>query len=274
MTWSFRSVLNVNVAFTRVARPLPARKSMTSPRLFSAVRLRPDTEIALGSGQARYVGRVLRLGQGDRLTVFDGRGGEFAATIACVTKQGLRLRVGEHRAGDRESPLRITLVQGVSRGDKMDVVVQKATELGVERITPVLTEFSVVKLDERRAAKRCEHWEKIARSACEQCHRNVVPVVDTPQPLVEWFGANASAGHLQLILRPDAAVRLPGVKFAGERLTLLVGPEGGFSAAEYERAAAAGLTDASLGPRIMRTETAALAAVSVAQASWGDLRAS
>jgi 16S rRNA (uracil1498-N3)-methyltransferase len=156
----------------------------------------------------------------------------------------------------------------------MDIVVQKATELGVQRISPVLTDFSVVKLEPDRAAKRRDHWQKIAQSACEQCRRNIVPAIDAPQSLLEWFGDNTGSDKPQLILRADARDSMPAIDMPGSDLTILIGPEGGFSEAEYERATVAGLKAVRLGPRIMRTETAALAAISIAQATWGDYRAS
>jgi 16S rRNA (uracil1498-N3)-methyltransferase len=154
----------------------------------------------------------------------------------------------------------------------MDLVIQKATELGVHRISPVLTDFSVVKLEPERAAKRRDHWQKVAQSACEQCQRNIVPDIDPPQSLLDWFGNNAGSDQPQLILRADAADAMPAIELPGNDLTMLVGPEGGFSEAEYERATVAGLKAVRLGPRIMRTETAALAALSIAQATWGDCR--
>jgi len=243
---------------------------MSPPRLFSTVALRPDTDIVLGAEQARYVGRVLRLRPGDELIVFDGSGGEYAATLGSVSKQALNLAVGKCNDRDVESPLRIRLVQGVSKGEKMDLVVQKATELGVARISPVLTDFSVVKLAAERAEKRHQHWQKVAQSACEQCGRNIVPIVDSPQSMLAWFGDNAGSESVQLILRPDADDSLPGIAMHDTEVTILIGPEGGFSDAEYERAEAAGLRSVRLGPRVMRTETAAIAAISAAQVAWGD----
>ena len=247
---------------------------MSASRLFSPIQLRANARLSFGSEQARYVGRVLRLRAGDVLTVFDGSGGEYPATVDTITKQELNLSLGEHVSRSMESPLRIRLVQGISRGERMDIVVQKATELGVHRISPVLTDFSVVKLEPDRAAKRREHWQKIAQSACEQCKRNIVPAIDAPQSLLDWFADNAGSDELQLMLRADAAEAMPAIEVPGSDLTILIGPEGGFSEAEIERATMAGLTAVRLGPRIMRTETAALAAISVAQATWGDYRAS
>ncbi len=245
---------------------------MSTFRLFSPVQLRANATLSLGSEQARYVGRVLRLRPGDPLTVFDGSGGEYSATIGKVTRDELNLVVGEHFARNTESPLRIRLVQGISRGERMDMVVQKATELGVHRISPVLTDFSVVKLPPDRAAKRHTHWQKIAQSACEQCRRNVVPAIDAPRSLDDWFAHDAGAGEPQLILQAEAPDAMSAIEPPGRDLTILIGPEGGFSKSEYERAALAGMHAVSLGPRVLRTETAALAALSIAQAAWGDYR--
>ncbi len=245
---------------------------MSTLRLFSPVRVRANATLSLGGEQARYVGRVLRLRPGDAVTVFDGNGGEYSATVGSVTKQQLDLSVGEHVARDTESSLRIRLVQGISRGERMDIVIQKATELGVHRISPVLTDYSVVKLSTDRAAKRHAHWQRIAQSACEQCARNIVPVIDAPQSLVDWFSENAGSDETQLILRVGANDSMPAIDVRGRDLTILVGPEGGFSEAEHERAAAAGIYAVRLGPRVLRTETAALAALSIAQANWGDYR--
>jgi 16S rRNA (uracil1498-N3)-methyltransferase len=182
--------------------------------------LRANAQVSLDGEQAHYVGRVLRLRAGDALTVFDGSGGEYSATIDKVTKQQLQLRVGERSSRNMESPLRIRLVQGISRGDRMDIVVQKATELGVHRISPVITDHSVVKLEPDRAAKRHAHWQKIAQSACEQCGRNVLPTIDAPQSLVDWFADNAGKDRQQIILRADAADALPAIDPPGNEVTI------------------------------------------------------
>jgi 16S rRNA (uracil1498-N3)-methyltransferase len=245
---------------------------MSTLRLFSPVQVRANASLSLGGEQARYVGRVLRLRPGDALTVFDGNGGEFSATVGFVSKQELNLSIGEHVSRDTESWLRIRLVQGISRGERMDIVIQKATELGVHRISPVLTDFSVVKLSSDRAAKRRVHWQRIAQSACEQCKRNIVPEIDAPRSLIDWFSDDAGSDEPKLILRADAIDTMPAIEVPGRDLTILVGPEGGFSEAEHERAAAVGMRAVRLGPRVLRTETAALAALSIAQANWGDYR--
>jgi len=155
----------------------------------------------------------------------------------------------------------------------MDLVVQKATELGVKRISPVLTEYGVVKLDAARATKRCDHWQSVAASACEQSGRIRPPLVDEPMGLDVWFGARTEEADTDLILRPGATTSLTSLAAPVTKVCLLIGPEGGFSDTEYEDAEVAGFRSASLGPRILRTETAAIAAIAVMQSAWGDLRA-
>ena len=208
---------------------------------------------------------------GDELTLFNGRGGEFAAVIARVSRRNIALRVGAHRERDVESPLQINLVQGISRGERMDLVVQKATEIGVHRITPVLTERSVVRLDGDKSEKRREHWAKVAQSACEQCGRNFVPIIDEPQPLVNWLENSGANDGQRAVLRPRAEQTLPRLGYAGNQWQLLIGPEGGLAKAELDRALEAGFVACSLGPRVLRTETAAIAALAVLQDRYGDL---
>lgn len=244
---------------------------MAQTRLYVPFDLRTGGEVILGGERARYLGRVLRLGKGDRLAVFNGERGEFDATILRITKESAVLLAGEPRPAATESPLRVHLVQGVSRGERMDFVVQKATELGVKRITPVLTEFGVVRLDGERTEKRREHWQRVAESACEQCGRIRPPLVDTPVTLKNFLGARPQSADVDLVLQPGAANSLASLPEPQTKLCLLVGPEGGFSDSEYGDVRAAGFESVSLGPRVLRTETAALAALAIAQASWGDL---
>jgi len=244
---------------------------MSRARLFSPAPLSGNTDVTLTGDQARYIGRVLRLKPGDGFTVFDGRGGEYPATVTTISKTTVQISIDTIEQRDTESPLAIHLLQGVSRGERMDFVVQKATELGVQRITPVLTEFSVVKLSSDRAKKRVQHWSNISISACEQCGRNILPTIDAPQPLRNWFGDNLGAADTRLLLRPDANLSLTTLEQTGGNITLLVGPEGGFSEAEYEQAEIAGFTAVRFGPRILRTETAAIAAIAVLQSLHGDL---
>lgn len=244
---------------------------MSTQRLFSPLRLSANTSLSLGNEQARYVGRVLRLRSGDALTIFDGRGGEYAAIIDTITKQALELKVGGHSERSTESPLRIRLLQGLSRGERMDIVVQKTTELGVHRISPVLTEFSIVKLEEKRAAKRVAHWSNVAASACEQSGRNEMPLIDMPESLSAVFDDVESRSGMQLLLDPRAMRTLPSIPRPKRDVTVLIGPEGGLSEKEQERAKLAGFAAVSFGPRILRTETAALGAIACLQSLFGDL---
>jgi 16S rRNA (uracil1498-N3)-methyltransferase len=240
-------------------------------RLFVSARLFNDADIVLEGDRARYLGRVLRLSVGDAITLFDGTGPEWSASIEGMSKNSATLHVGESHEANTESPLRIHLVQGISRGERMDYVVQKATELGVKRITPVLTAYGVVKLDDKRAAKRCEHWRGVAASACEQSGRTRLPLIDAPLPLKTWFGAKPADADIDLVLRPGASRALAAIHAPQTKVCILVGPEGGFSQTEYEDAEVAGFDAVSLGPRVLRTETAAAAALAVMQAAWGDL---
>ena len=243
---------------------------MSQTRLFSPAPLRPDCRFTLDAGQARYLTRALRLRAGEKLTVFDGSGGEYQATIVQIDKGGVEIQTGVLLNSSTESSLQIRLLQGLSKGDRMDTVVQKATELGVQRISPLLTDHSVVKLDGERAIRRREHWQKIAQSACEQCGRNILPTIDEVIALNNWFDRARDDTSTRLIFSPQASRPLSAAERPDAGLTLLIGPEGGFSRAEYECAAAAGFSDVSLGPRVLRTETATLAAISVAQVLWGD----
>jgi 16S rRNA (uracil1498-N3)-methyltransferase len=241
-------------------------------RLFVSRDLINGAAAVLEGDRARYLGRVLRLRVGDEITVFDGMGPEWAASIAAMTKSTVTLALGEPHETATESPLEVHLVQGISRGERMDFVVQKATELGVKRVTPVLTEYGVVKLDEKRAAKRREHWENVAASACEQCGRTRLPLIDLPLPLNHWFGARPADADVDLVLVPGAGTPLASVAAPRTKICILIGPEGGFSQTEVEDAAVAGFRAVSLGPRVLRTETAAAAALAVLQANWGDLK--
>jgi 16S rRNA (uracil1498-N3)-methyltransferase len=244
---------------------------MALTRLFIRSELRPDLILQLDPEQARYIGRALRLRPGDNLRVFNGESGEFSATVTSVGKSNVEITIGAAIETATESPLKVHLVQGVSRGERMDIIVQKATELGVKRITPVLTEYGVVKLDGSRAEKRREHWAKIAASACEQSGRVRPPLIDTPLALKSWFGAKSAAADVDLILRPGATTSMASLKTPKTKVCLLIGPEGGFSDIEYDDASVSGFAAVSLGPRVLRTETAAIAAVAVAESLWGDL---
>ena len=244
---------------------------MSGTRIYFNGELVPGGHAELSGDSARYLSRVLRLRPGDDITIFNGAGGEFAATIESGGKQSITVRIGDEHARDVESPLDIHLLQGVSRGERMDFVIQKATELGVARITPVLTEYSVVKLDESRARKRLSHWRGVAVSACEQSGRNRLPVIDAPVPLRHWLGEHLAPDAPRIVFCPGAVSSLRAVPADARSVAIMVGPEGGLSEEEIGLAMSAGFEPVQLGPRVLRTETAALAAITALQALLGDL---
>ncbi|MEJ2127544.1 MAG: 16S rRNA (uracil(1498)-N(3))-methyltransferase [Woeseiaceae bacterium] len=244
---------------------------MALTRLFVNDKLSTGAELRLDKDQSRYLGRVLRLHIDDNIQVFNGADGEFEASIKSLAKNAAVVQVQQPVETTTESPLKIHLVQGISRGERMDFVIQKATELGVKRISPVFTEYGVVRLDEKRAQKRRDHWQGVATSACEQSGRVRPPLVDAPVALNAWFGAGARETGTDLILQPGAPTPLTSIAAPATKVCLLIGPEGGFSDSEYDDAEVAGFKAVSLGPRVLRTETAALAAIAVAQSAWGDL---
>jgi len=239
-------------------------------RIYVDAPLEPGGRITLRGGAASHVTRVLRLRVGQALTLFNGQGGEHVARIDSSQGGKVTVAVGEHRPIERESPCSLTLAQGVSRGERMDLVVQKATELGVSRLVPVLTERSVVRLDARQADRKSNHWRAIAIAACEQCGRNRVPEVAPPAQLREFLRQAAGDGAA-LLLSPDAALRIEDVPRPMNGIAVLIGPEGGLSDAEQQDAQAAGFTAVHLGPRVLRTETAAIAALTLLQREFGDL---
>lgn len=250
---------------------------MREIRVHVPAPLASGLRLQLPVAAAAHVARVLRLAAGDALALFDGRGAEHEARIEAIKGGRVEVLVGARRAGTagRESPLRVTLLQALARGEKMDWVLQKATELGVARIAPVATGRSVVQLDGERADKRLAHWQGVVAAACEQCGRNVLPEVLAPAPLAAACAA-LPAG-LRLVLSPEAALPLVSALAAREAprdsVTLLIGPEGGLDAGELELAARAGFVAVTLGPRVLRTETAAIAALGILQALAGDLGA-
>jgi 16S rRNA (uracil1498-N3)-methyltransferase len=239
-------------------------------RVYVAGPLAPDADILLPAAAAVHVGRVLRLREGAVIAAFDGSGHDYRCEVLSVKGDEVRVRVGPRTAGLPESPLRITLVQAVSRGERMDWTLQKATELGVRTIVPVLSARSVVRLDEKQAESKLRHWQAIVASACEQCGRSIVPEIRPPQEFGRYLAAAAREGQ-RFVLSPTGPASLAGLTSVGTRVELLIGPEGGLEDAELERAAAAGFTPVGLGPRVLRTETAGIVALTVLQALWGDL---
>ena len=246
--------------------PLPRS---TGPRLFCDLPLSPGAEFVLPEAAARHAATVLRLQAGATLNLFNGAGGEYRASLVAASKRETRVRLLEFHATERESPLNITLALGISAGERMDYSLQKATELGVSAIVPVATERSVVKLAGERADRRLQHWRHVVIAACEQCGRNRVPAVAPVQKFYAYLAAVDRSKRL-LMLSPDASTPLKQVAPAAGAV-LLIGAEGGLAPAEYQAAQASGFEPVKLGPRILRTETAPVAALAVLQALWGDL---
>ena len=245
---------------------------MRRPRLYVDLQLAAGARITLPEAARHHVTRVLRLGAGDALTVFDGRGGEYDAAIERTPRGAVVVDVGAKLAVDRESALIVELGQGICKSDRMDLVIQKATELGVRTIRPVLCERTVVKLDPARAERRMAHWRAIAVHAAQQSGRTRIPEVTGVEDLDAWFARPGAGPGLVLSPRAQASVSDLAPPAPGKVVRLLVGPEGGLAPWEVERARAAGFTGLRLGPRVLRTETAALVALGVLQARWGDLR--
>ena len=254
---------------------------MRFPRFYCPVEILAGQVLELPSAVAHHAVRVLRLEPGDKVVLFNGDGGEFTSVISRISKQSVAVLVERHVQVERESPLDILLAQAVCMGEKMDWIVQKAVELGVTRIQPLITRQSVVKLSGERGEKRVSHLQKVVISACEQCGRNRVPNVLPLAVLQNWLGAQiescrTSSGSLspdaRFMLSPFAGKGLRDFKGSSNinSIILLVGPEGGFTQEEEAAAMVADFIPLRLGSRILRTESAALAAVGAMQALWGD----
>lgn len=241
-----------------------------TPRLFVHAPLAAGQQLTLEGEAAAHLGRVLRARPGEPVVLFDGSGPEFAGEVRTATRRAVELAVGTAREVDRESALELVLLQGICRSERMDWVVRKATELGVTAIHPVLAERSVVKLDSARIPGRMEHWRAITISACEQCGRNLLPDIFPPLPVAAALATHD--GATGVLLDPEAPGGPEALHLSGRKLCLLVGPEGGLDERERAAARAAGYTGIRLGPRILRTETAALTGVTLLQARFGDLR--
>ncbi|MFQ3788594.1 16S rRNA (uracil(1498)-N(3))-methyltransferase [Halomonas sp. A29] len=240
----------------------------SGPRIHVAADFIFGGDVVLPEGPARHVARVLRLGEGASLRLFDGAGLEARAVLVEASRKRVAARIEAVEAGRGESPLVVHLGQAISKGDRMDYAIQKAVELGVAAITPLYTEHGDVRLKGEREAKKLAHWQAVAASACEQCGRAVVPVVHPPSALHEWLGERGET--LRLVLHPGTAGALERSD-APASVALLIGPEGGLSASEVEAAMAASFSPLSLGPRILRTETAPVVALSLLQYRFGDL---
>lgn len=235
------------------------------PRFYVDAALRAGSVLTLPEDAAHHAIRVLRLREGDDITLFNGRGGEFAARIASIQRSRMLVDLLQHRAIEREAPLRITLVQGVSAGEKMDSTARKAVELGVALIQPVVAARSVARPKGERAEGRREHWQRVVIAACEQCGRNRIPEVLPLVPLTEY---RAGEG-IKILLSPLSELSLSKLEFKNE-IVLAAGPEAGFTAEEEAALARRGFVPTRLGPRVLRTETAAIAAIAALNALRGD----
>lgn len=243
---------------------------MASPRIFCDLRLGPGAQFSLPEDAANHVAKSLRLRAGDSLVVFDGRGGEFEAVILRIDRGHVEVKTGAFREAERESPLVVGVVQGLPEADKMDWILQKSVELGVAWIQPVVCDRSVVRLSGDRAARREAHWQRVVIAACEQCGRNRLPALRPTLAFRDWAAAPSEASRW--MLAPGADESLAAQPPPAGPVELLVGPEGGLSEREIDIAATVGFTSLSLGPRVLRTETAPLAVLSAMQALWGDFR--
>jgi len=243
---------------------------MPFPRIHCDVRLGPGAQLTLAPEAAQHVAKALRLKAGDAIVVFDGRGGEYEATIQRIDKERVDVKVGAWRDVETEAAIPVGLVQGLPEADKMDWIIQKSVELGVAYIQPVICDRSVVRLSAERAAKREAHWRRVAVAACEQSGRNRIPEVRPTLAFMGWIAVptqvrrwvlTPGAPALAAKLRPDGPVEI------------LIGPEGGLSERERDLALSQGCSPVSLGPRVLRTETAPIAALAAINALWGDFSA-
>jgi len=244
--------------------------------------LSPGGVLELPAVAAAHLTKVLRARSGDELILFTGDGREFAGAIESIRGSRVTVAVSGAHGVDRESPLAVTLVQCVPRGDRMDFIVQKATELGVARIVPVLSQRSVVRLDPSQAESKAAHWRAVAVNACEQCGRNRLPVIEAPCQLIRYLGdsygrssersnVHSGANGPRLLFEPDLGSSGDAL-IVRAAVEIAIGPEGGFTAEEIEAFRVSGFRTVKLGPRVLRTETAALAAIAWLQSRFGDLR--
>lgn len=242
---------------------------MRKPRIYQNISLVQEQKQLLSDEAAHHLINVLRMKTGQNVFLFNGKGGYFDATIIRAEKRTVEVLIGKHHHEENESSLRITLVQGISRGQRMDYTLQKAVELGVTDIVPVICQYGNVKLDVNQKEKRLVHWQKIIIGACEQSNRNKIPSISTPVSFYDWI--NIENNGLKILLHPAGKQTLSQCSLIENHVILLAGPEGGFSENEIEQATKKGFTTIILGPRVLRTETTALAAITACQVLWGDL---
>lgn len=239
-------------------------------RVFQSIPLTIGADISLDEAASHHVARVLRKNKNDRLTIFNGEGGEYLATIKDINKKNVMVTITEFKAREAESPLELYLAQGISRGEKMDYTIQKAVELGVTKIIPLFTEFCNVKLDSERLSKKMQHWRSIIISACEQSGRNKIPDIEIPEPFEKAI--SKLTADFCFVLSPHSEQKLTHYHIEKHhRIILLIGPEGGLSEKEIARAEQFNFFPLNLGPRILRTETAGVSTISAIQCCFGDM---
>jgi 16S rRNA (uracil1498-N3)-methyltransferase len=243
---------------------------MANLRFYTHSPLALGASVQLSESAATHATRALRLNVGDDVILFNGDSFNYSCTLTDIKKNSVTAMVNSAAEVHNESPLNITLIQAISSGDRMDFTIQKAVELGVKNIQPISSKRSVVKLSAERAEKRTEHWQNIAISACEQSGRAYVPKVLAPTSLEQWLSKNPSATNTRILLNPIGAIKLTEITKPSGEIQLLIGAEGGLSQEEIDLASSHHFQSIVLGPRILRTETAALTAIAAMQLAWGD----
>ena len=242
---------------------------MRIPRLYTPQVYTPGEDLTVTGQTAHHVANVLRIRSGASVSVFDGKGCEHRAIVKSVKRSEITLEIAEALAVQQESSLDITLLQGIARNDRMDLILQKAVELGVQAIQPIWMQRSHTRLKGERLEKRINHWQGVITSACEQCGRATLPQLSLPEDYINWINAGTGS-ELRLMLQPDASSCLRNLEKPASSISILIGPEGGLAPEEQALARTAGFIGIRLGPRILRTETGALAALAGIQALWGD----
>ncbi|MBK8188221.1 MAG: 16S rRNA (uracil(1498)-N(3))-methyltransferase [Cellvibrio sp.] len=241
---------------------------MRIPRIYIDQALAITDSVLLNENASHYLSKVLRMQEGRELIVFNGQGGEYSAQIKEIGKKQIAIQISQFSEGNRQSPLELHLAIGISRGERMDWVLQKATELGVTQIIPLITERTEVKIKGEKQDKKMQHWQQIIISACEQCQRNLLPILQEPQAIDSWLKTVSTDYRFVLHHRNDQSL---SESSAPKSVTLLIGPEGGLSEEEIILAENEKFQSLRLGPRVLRTETAPVAAISLVQYLWGDL---
>lgn len=243
---------------------------MRIPRIYIDQPLAITEAVLLNENASHYLSKVLRMQEGRELIVFNGQGGEYSAQIKEIGKKQISIQVNQFAEDNRQSSLELHLAIGISRGERMDWVLQKATELGVTQIIPLITERTEVKIKGEKQDKKIQHWQQIIISACEQCQRNILPILQEPKVVDDWLKTVSTDYRFVLHHRNDQSLSQSSVP---KSVTLLIGPEGGLSEKEIALAEIEKFQSLRLGPRVLRTETAPVAAISLVQYLWGDLGA-